>query len=338
MFYDSAIQAVGYLSTVLFLWVGARMVMEGDITIGGFVAFNAIVAMAYTPILTALGLWDEFQMSDVLMNRLNDVLRVRAGARPRPRSSAARALPRRPHGVARRVVSLRRPGSPLILDEHFLRRAAGQDHRHRRAAADPARPRSSNCSPASLDPLREPSSSMGRHADTELPRLRQHVGLVLQGQLCSSTAPSSRTSPWGSRAGRAARRWAAQIATPTTSSCAFPWVTTTRIGGNRHCHLRRPAPAHRHRPRDLTTIADPHLRRSDERIGPADRNGDSRRTWSRSSRTGRPSSSRTGAARSATADNIIVLEEGAVVEAGSHEELLVRKGLYFYLHSQQMGI
>lgn len=38
------------------------------------------------------------------------------------------------------------------------------------------------------------------------------------------------------------------------------------------------------------------------------------------------------------ADNIVVLEKGAVVESGTHEALLERKGLYYYLHSQQMGI
>lgn len=48
-------------------------VMAGQITIGGFVAFNALVAMTYAPILTVLNLWDEFQMSGVLMNRINDI-------------------------------------------------------------------------------------------------------------------------------------------------------------------------------------------------------------------------------------------------------------------------
>ena len=37
------------------------------------------------------------------------------------------------------------------------------------------------------------------------------------------------------------------------------------------------------------------------------------------------------------ADRIVVLEKGAVVEMGSHEELIALKGLYFYLHSQQGG-
>jgi len=37
------------------------------------------------------------------------------------------------------------------------------------------------------------------------------------------------------------------------------------------------------------------------------------------------------------ADVIIVLERGRLVEQGSHEELLARKGVYFYLYTQQLS-
>jgi ATP-binding cassette subfamily B protein len=38
------------------------------------------------------------------------------------------------------------------------------------------------------------------------------------------------------------------------------------------------------------------------------------------------------------ADVIVVLEKGKLVEKGNHEELMERKGLYFYLVSQQLGM
>jgi ATP-binding cassette subfamily B protein len=38
------------------------------------------------------------------------------------------------------------------------------------------------------------------------------------------------------------------------------------------------------------------------------------------------------------ADVIIVLERGEVAETGTHDELMARRGLYFYLSSQQLGI
>ena len=38
------------------------------------------------------------------------------------------------------------------------------------------------------------------------------------------------------------------------------------------------------------------------------------------------------------ADLIVVLEGGRIVEQGSHDELLRREGLYYYLCSQQLGL
>jgi ABC-type bacteriocin/lantibiotic exporter with double-glycine peptidase domain len=73
MFYDSALRAVGLIGNILFLWLGARMVVNGDLSIGSFVAFNSLVAMSVGPVMAALGLWDELQVSAVLLDRLSDV-------------------------------------------------------------------------------------------------------------------------------------------------------------------------------------------------------------------------------------------------------------------------
>src|SRR4030095_12577962 len=71
--YDSAIQMVGLLATALFLLVGANMVMKGTLSIGAFVAFNALLAMAYTSVLRVLGVGDQLQRIVVLLDRLNDI-------------------------------------------------------------------------------------------------------------------------------------------------------------------------------------------------------------------------------------------------------------------------
>jgi ABC-type multidrug transport system fused ATPase/permease subunit len=38
------------------------------------------------------------------------------------------------------------------------------------------------------------------------------------------------------------------------------------------------------------------------------------------------------------AHSIVVLEQGSIVEIGSHDELVSQRGLYYYLASQQFGI
>jgi ATP-binding cassette subfamily B protein len=38
------------------------------------------------------------------------------------------------------------------------------------------------------------------------------------------------------------------------------------------------------------------------------------------------------------ADLIVVLDSGRIAEQGTHDELLARKGLYYYLASQQLDM
>src|SRR5438874_6913150 len=73
MSWDSVLQSIGLLSTAIFLWVGATQVIHGHLSVGGFVAFSSLTAMAYAGILRALGVWDTLQHASVLLNRLNDI-------------------------------------------------------------------------------------------------------------------------------------------------------------------------------------------------------------------------------------------------------------------------
>jgi len=73
MSYDSVLQSIGLLSTAIFLWVGATQVIHGHLSVGGFVAFSSLTAMAYSGILRTLGVWDSMQFASVLLNRLNDI-------------------------------------------------------------------------------------------------------------------------------------------------------------------------------------------------------------------------------------------------------------------------
>jgi ATP-binding cassette subfamily B protein len=71
------LQSVGGLintigSTAL-LWYGATLVIQDQLTIGQFVAFNMLIGNVINPILALVSLWDEFQEILVSVERLNDV-------------------------------------------------------------------------------------------------------------------------------------------------------------------------------------------------------------------------------------------------------------------------
>lgn len=65
-------------ATVLTLWVGARLVMQGDLTIGQLVAFNMLAGRVSGPILRVVQLWQDFQQTRVSIEKLGEILNAPA--------------------------------------------------------------------------------------------------------------------------------------------------------------------------------------------------------------------------------------------------------------------
>lgn len=65
--------SVNTLGSTVLLWYGAMLVIQDQLTIGQFVAFNMMIGSVITPILSVVGLWDEFQEVVVSIERLDDV-------------------------------------------------------------------------------------------------------------------------------------------------------------------------------------------------------------------------------------------------------------------------
>lgn len=59
---------------VLILWVGARAVIQGELSVGQLIAFNMLAARVSGPVLRLVQLWQDFQQAGVSIQRLGDIL------------------------------------------------------------------------------------------------------------------------------------------------------------------------------------------------------------------------------------------------------------------------
>ncbi|MGI9277310.1 MAG: ATP-binding cassette domain-containing protein, partial [Endozoicomonas sp.] len=64
--------------TVLILWVGATLVINGELSVGMLIAFNMIAGRVSGPILKLVQLWQDFQQAGISVQRLGDVLNTPA--------------------------------------------------------------------------------------------------------------------------------------------------------------------------------------------------------------------------------------------------------------------
>lgn len=62
--------------TVLILWVGASLVIAGEISVGQLIAFNMIAGRVSAPILKLVQLWQDFQQASISVERLGDILNM----------------------------------------------------------------------------------------------------------------------------------------------------------------------------------------------------------------------------------------------------------------------
>jgi subfamily B ATP-binding cassette protein HlyB/CyaB len=71
---QNLIQFVSKASTVLVLFFGAQAVINGDMTVGALIAFNMIMTQVTAPILRLSQLWQDFQQTQISVERLGDIL------------------------------------------------------------------------------------------------------------------------------------------------------------------------------------------------------------------------------------------------------------------------
>ena len=62
------------ISGLIVIWVGALLVLRGELTLGGLIAFRILSGYVTTPILRLTSLWQNFQETIISLERLSDVI------------------------------------------------------------------------------------------------------------------------------------------------------------------------------------------------------------------------------------------------------------------------
>jgi HlyB family type I secretion system ABC transporter len=335
--YQGTVQAVTFFSVVLFLWIGAHQVMSGSLTIGGLVAFNTLVAMANAPLIALMGLWDDLQYCAVLMARLDDVF----GQEPEQGVDHSRLLPVRTLEGHVRFQNVGfhygGPESPRILEGLSFEILPG------RTLAIVGRSGSGKTTLAKcMAGLLEPTEGTILYDGIELKSLRyrdlrRHIGFVLQetylfDETIARNIACGEEEPDVDRV-----MWAARIANAHAFIERLPLGYDTRVGESGLAvsagQRQRIAIARALYPRPAVLVFDEATSALDSE---SERAVQENLQQLLSGQTSVIIAHRLSTIRNA--DLILVLEQGRVVEQGSHDELMKREGLYFYLCSQQLEL
>ncbi|WP_202951124.1 ABC transporter transmembrane domain-containing protein [Synechococcus sp. PCC 7336] len=73
---------INSIGSTALLWYGATLVIQDQLTIGQFVAFNMMIGRVISPALALSSLWDELQEVTISVERLNDVFETEPEEKP----------------------------------------------------------------------------------------------------------------------------------------------------------------------------------------------------------------------------------------------------------------
>lgn len=119
---QQGVQLIQKLVTVITLWLGAHLVINGKLTVGQLIAFNMLAGQVAAPVIRLAQLWQDFQQVGISVARLGDILNT-----PTENPTSRIALPNIKGQIDFEKISFRyRPDGAEILRDLNLTIKAGE--------------------------------------------------------------------------------------------------------------------------------------------------------------------------------------------------------------------
>ena len=108
---QQGVQFIQKTVMVINLWLGAHLVISGDLSIGKLIAFNMLSGQVIAPVIRLAQLWQDFQQVGISVTRLGDVLNA-----PTESYKGKLSLPEIQGDITFKNINFRyKPDSPTIL-------------------------------------------------------------------------------------------------------------------------------------------------------------------------------------------------------------------------------
>ena len=243
-----SVQLITKLVNAAVLFFGAKLVIEGSLTIGELVAFNMIAGRVSAPVLRLAQIWQDFHQARLSVERLGDILNTPTGAglRAGPRGAAGA---RRQHRL--RPCQLPLPARrPACAAGRELQSAGRPGRRHRR----PLRFGQEHDRQADPAPLRARKRTRAgrRHRPRAWPTRHGCAGRSASccRRTCCSTARSATTSrspipamPLARVVARGQARRRARLHPATCRKATTPWSASAAAACRAGSASASPSPA-----------------------------------------------------------------------------------------------
>lgn len=321
------------LSSLLLLWVGAYLVLQGTLTLGQLIAFRIIAGYTTSPLLRLIQLWQNFQETALSLERLADILDHPQEVSPEDRSNIP--LPTIVGAVCYRDVSFSfKEGGPLQLQNVSLEITPGTF-----VGVVGQSGSGKSTLMKLLMRLYEPKSGQILLDDydvskVELYSLRQQVGMVLQDSLLFDGTVQENIALTRPDATAEEIVEAARVAYAHEFIMQLPQGYNTRVGERGSAlsggQRQRIAIAR-------TVLQNPRLLILDEATSAldylAERQVSENLAKVFKDRTVFFITHRLKSLQ--TANVILMMDQGKVIEQGTHSELMELRSLYYCLYQQQ---